>query len=148
MDERSSRPRASALPRNPKKTPALRLERLKIRADFLRAARGIRRSAPGLTLELCPTPDGVAKPEVLRIGFTASRKVGNAVERNRAKRRLRAAAQALLPLLGLGGNDYVLVARRDTISRPFQSLTDDLAQVLKGAHDKLRSNERKEKQGG
>jgi ribonuclease P protein component len=72
--------------------------------------------------------------------------VGNAVRRNRAKRRLRAAAQSLLPLLGVGGNDYVLVARRDTVSRPFQTLKDDLTRVLEGAHDKLKSGEGKERQ--
>jgi ribonuclease P protein component len=111
------------------------MTRLKNRADFLRAARGIRRSAAGLTLELCPTP---APAEAsLRVGFTASRKVGNAVARNRAKRRLRAAAAALLPLHGKAGHDYVLVARTATLTREFDDLLADLKGALNAAHAKL-----------
>jgi ribonuclease P protein component len=109
------------------------MQRLKKRSEFLRAARGIRRVTPGLTLEICPNPDSAA----LRVGFTASRKVGGAVVRNRAKRRLRAAAAAVLPLCGLPGTDYVLVARRDTATRPFESLKSDLAQALRAAHLRL-----------
>ena len=71
------------------------MERLKTRPDFLRAAKGIRRVVPSVTLELCPTPEPISKPGMVRVGFTASRKIGGAVARNRAKRRLRAAAAAL-----------------------------------------------------
>ena len=111
------------------------IARLTKRPEFLRAARGIRRVATGLTVELCPTPVAVAG--TARVGFTASRKIGNAVARNRAKRRLKAAAQAVLPLYGLPGNDYVLVARRETLSRPFDGLIGDLRSVLLAAHDRL-----------
>jgi ribonuclease P protein component len=114
----------------------LTLGRLRVRADFLRAARGIRRTSRALTLETCPTPDTAAGPNLARIGFTASRKIGGAVERNRAKRRLRAAAAAVLPLYGLAGNDYVLVARRDTLTRDFSALLEDLASALRAAHKK------------
>ena len=109
------------------------LDRLRIRADFLRAARGIRRSNASLTLETCPTPEPALKPDVLRVGFTASKKVGNAVARNRAKRRLRAAAAALLPLYGVAGHDYVLVARTATLARPFPALLEDLKAALVAA---------------
>jgi ribonuclease P protein component len=70
----------------------------------------------------------------VRVGFTASRKVGGAVLRNRAKRRLRAAA---LPLLAREGHDYVLVARTATLSRPFAELTRDLEKALFAAHAAL-----------
>jgi ribonuclease P protein component len=113
------------------------VDHLKNRADFLRAARGVRRVWPAVTLEVCATPPQWAKPDRLRVGFTATKKLGMAVERNRAKRRLRAAAAQLLPLYGLPGNDYVLVARKDTLSRPFEGLLSDLASALEAAHQKL-----------
>jgi ribonuclease P protein component len=113
----------------------LTVERLKIRADFLRAARAIRRVEGAITLETCPTPE--PRPRTVRVGFTASKKVGNAVIRNRAKRRLRAAASQLLPLLGRDGHDYVLVARGTTVARPFPALLSDITTALKAAHRKL-----------
>ena len=111
------------------------MNRLTKRADFLRAARGIRRVEGAITLETCPTPD--AQPGALRVGFTASKKIGNAVTRNRAKRRLRAAASQLLPLLGRGGHDYVLVARGTAVARPFPALLSDITTALNAAHRKL-----------
>jgi ribonuclease P protein component len=113
----------------------LTVERLKIRADFLRAAKGIRRVEGAITLETCPTPEPLT--HTVRVGFTASKKVGNAVIRNRAKRRLRAAASQLLPLLGRDGHDYVLVARGTTVARPFPALLSDITTALKAAHRKL-----------
>jgi ribonuclease P protein component len=113
------------------------VDHLKKRADFLRAARGIRRVEGAITLETCPSPDAEALPGRLRVGFTASKKIGNAVMRNRAKRRLRAAARELLPLLGRVGHDYVLVARASCVARPFPALLSDIATALKAAHRKL-----------
>jgi ribonuclease P protein component len=113
------------------------VDHLRKRADFLRAARGIRRVEGAITLETCPTPDTEALPGRLRIGFTASKKIGNAVTRNRAKRRLRAAASQLLPLLGRERHDYVLVARGTTVTRPFPALLSDITTALKAAHKKL-----------
>ena len=115
----------------------VQVDHLKKRADFLRAARGIRRVEGAITLETCPTPEGEAQPGRLRVGFTASKKIGNAVARNRAKRRLRAAARQVLPLLGRGGHDYVLVARGTTVARPFPALLSDITTGLKAAHRKL-----------
>ena len=111
------------------------MERLKKRADFLRAARGIRRVEGAITLETCPAPE--LAPAHLRVGFTASKKIGNAVVRNRAKRRLRAAASQLLPLLGRPGHDYVLVARGTAVARSFPALLSDITTALKAAHKKL-----------
>lgn len=107
----------------------------------MRAARGTRRSQPSVTLETAPTPEASLKPDTIRFGVTASRKVGGAVERNRAKRRLREAARAVLPLSALTGNDYVLVARRETLAKPFDVLLADLARALKAAQARLRQQE-------
>jgi len=114
------------------------LDRLKKRADFLRVARGIRSVSGAVTLETAPTPDSEVSQNRLRVGFTASKKVGNAPARNRAKRRLRAAAAALLPLYGRPGHDYVLVARTATITRPYNVLLEDIAEALRKAHQKQR----------
>lgn len=109
------------------------MTRLKIRADFLRASAGIRRVTPCVTLEICLTPEK-SLTDGMRVGFTATKKLGGAVERNRAKRRLRAAAASLLPLCGRAGNDYVLVARKDTLTRPFAQLQADLQSAVTAAH--------------
>ena len=70
------------------------------------------------------------------VGFTCSKKVGNAVARNRAKRRLREAARAILPHTGRTGWDYVLIGRADvTAARPFDLLQQDLALALRKLHN-------------
>lgn len=68
----------------------------------------------------------------MRFGITASRKVGGAVERNRAKRRLRAAAVEVLPVAGRPGTDYVLIARAETLRRPYRDLIRDLSGAVDG----------------
>lgn len=66
-----------------------------------------------------------------RVGFTASRKVGGAVERNRARRRLRAAVELVMPLHAAPGNDYVVIARKGTLKLPFGELVADLERALR-----------------
>jgi ribonuclease P protein component len=113
--------------------------RLKRRADFLRVAAARRKwAAPGLILQVCPQPQpdpeagvAVTNDMLLRIGFTASRKVGNAVKRNRARRRLKAVAGEILPVMAKPGFDLVLIARPATVDRPFEALRQDLVQGLK-----------------
>jgi len=107
-----------------------RLTRLKTRSEFLRVAAGrVRAVRPGLIRQAAPQPDDGYG--ALRVGFTASRRVGNAVERNRAKRRLRAAAATVLPQHGKAGTDYVLIARAGTGERPYAELLADLEGALR-----------------
>jgi ribonuclease P protein component len=109
--------------------PIRRIERLRRRVDFLAVAAGRRRFvAPGLILQTRPLPAGTAipAPADLRVGFTASRKVGNAVARNRARRRLKAVASELMPRHAIPAHDYVLIARAETAERPYSMLLRDL----------------------
>jgi len=109
--------------------------RLRRRPEFLAVAKSGRRwAAPGLVLQAVRRPEGSRLPPAPRIGFTASRKVGIAVERNRARRRLKAAAAAVLPQAGEPGFDYVVIARGETLTRPFSDLPGDLETALKRVH--------------
>ena len=105
--------------------------RLKRRSDFLRvAAARCKAVTPGLVLQ-ARRRDGAGDPIAgPRVGFTASRKVGNAVARNRARRRLRALAEEVLPSQSAPGADYVLIARRALLSRSYDSLRRDLESAL------------------
>jgi ribonuclease P protein component len=110
------------------------VETLRRRADFLAAARGRRRMLPGFALQARERTDDEPAAGI-RIGFTCSRKVGGAVARNRAKRRLRAVAREVLPEHGRPGWDYVLVGRAGTTAtRPYPRLRDDLAAALAALH--------------
>lgn len=105
---------------------------LRKRADFQRAARGKKVVTPGFILQMRANTT-----EELRVGFTCSKKVGNAVARNRAKRRLREIARLNLPVHGRPGHDYVLIGRRDiTASLPFDDLQADLRRALAVLHGK------------
>ena len=113
--------------------------RLRRRPEFVAVAKSGRRSAaPGLILQAARRPEGSNLPPAPRIGFTASRKVGIAVARNRARRRLKAAAAAVLPQAGEPGFDYVVIARSETLTRPFADLLADLETALKRVHAKRR----------
>jgi ribonuclease P protein component len=101
--------------------------RLKRRAEFLRAAsKGRKAAVHGLVLQaLQRNDDGPA-----RLGFTVTKKVGNAVVRNRTRRRLKEAARLLLRDRALGSVDIVLIGRDATRSRPFTDLMEDLSRAL------------------
>ena len=100
------------------------------RAGFL-AARdsGIKAVSKGFILQAVPT----GRPEC-RLGLTASRKVGNAVRRNRARRRLRALARTELANRARSGTDYVMIARQGTAERPWDDLVADLHKSLGYLH--------------
>lgn len=109
------------------------MERLKKRPDFLKAAKGRKWATPGLVLQARHRKDD-GPP---RVGFTASRKVGGAVERNRVRRRLREAAREVLRNRARDGFDYVVIGRRDTLTRSFSEILDDLACAMDKVHAKL-----------
>ena len=105
---------------------------LRKRSDFLAASRAAHTATPGFVLQMRRRqPEELAENDCIRIGFTCSKKVGNAVARNRAKRRLREIARLTLPTYGAPGTDYVLIGRKDvTAQRPFAKLQSDLITAL------------------
>jgi ribonuclease P protein component len=108
------------------------LERLKRRVDFLRIADGRRKwVTPGLILQMLARAPGGDAGAAIRVGFTATRKIGNAVVRNRARRRLRAAAASVMARHAAAGFDYVLIARAETPARPYAALVGDLEAALR-----------------
>ena len=101
------------------------IPRLKVRAEFLAASKAAWQARPGVVVQAKPRED-----DDIKVGFTATKKIGNAVVRNRAKRRLREAAEQIIPQFGLPGHDYVLIARADTVSRDWKALLDDVKAAL------------------
>ncbi|WGW05269.1 ribonuclease P protein component [Tropicibacter oceani] len=111
----------------------LPLHVLQKRSDFLKAARAGRAPAPAFLLQARRRPKGEA--EGTRVGFTCSKKVGNAVARNRAKRRLREIARLVLPHAGKPGWDYVLIGRAElTATHDFVEMQQDLRRALDKVH--------------
>ncbi|SFR59493.1 ribonuclease P protein component [Litoreibacter janthinus] len=107
------------------------LEVMRKRADFLRAARAKRSGQPGFLLQARARED----QEAPRVGYTCSKKIGNAVIRNRAKRRLREVARLVLGAHAKQGWDYVLVGRpNETVSRSFEQLVADLTRAVAKVH--------------
>lgn len=112
---------------------ACKLTVLRNRSDFLAAARARRQGTSGMMVQARKRQSGEASG--IRVGFTCSKKVGNAVARNRAKRRLREVARFILPEHGKVGWDYVLIGRHQaTAERNFVDLQNDLKYALKKLH--------------
>ena len=103
------------------------MERLRQRADFLAAARGPKAATPAFVLQARQRGDDGP----VRIGFTVSKKVGGAVERNRVRRRLRAVVRLAAEQDFRPGHDYVLIGRRSALSLPFERMTEDFDGALR-----------------
>ncbi|MFO1013970.1 MAG: ribonuclease P protein component [Caulobacteraceae bacterium] len=106
---------------------AFPIQRLTKRPEFLAAAKAFSVSRGAVLAQGRDRADGA---ELVRVGFTATKRIGGAVVRNRAKRRLREAARRMLPLHGRPGCDYVLIARGGTAARPWARLLDDVKNAL------------------
>ena len=100
---------------------------LKKRRDFLAANGGKRAPMPAFVLLVKARDDGDA---AMRAGYTVTKKIGNAVVRNRIKRRFRALVREILPECGIAGADHVLIGRPDALTRDFAQLKLDLAKAL------------------
>ncbi len=100
---------------------------MKTRKDFVAAAKAPYQARPGVVVQARAREDESA---AIRMGFTATKKIGNAVIRNKAKRRLREAARLMLPNHGLAGHDYVFIARATTHGQEWQGLLDDVKAAL------------------
>ncbi|MGC1177492.1 MAG: ribonuclease P protein component [Methyloceanibacter sp.] len=123
-------------------SPVTAIGRLKTRAEFLHVREGTRFAAPSLVLQA--RDRGAADPAggVARFGFTATKSLGGAVLRNRARRRLKEAVRLVGPTHAVEGYDYVLIARASTIQRRFTELTRDLERALTKVHQAPRPRQR------
>jgi ribonuclease P protein component len=113
--------------------------RLRHRSEFLAAARGIRQSRDAFTLQALPRPE---RAQSIGLGLTVTKKIGGAVVRNRARRRLREALRLMLPGPARAGADYVVVARQAALTYPFARLQQDLAGAFEQAGQRLERGRR------
>lgn len=103
------------------------IERLKKRSEFLACAQAPSCARGAVVVQARPRGDTLP---LVRAGFTATKRIGGAVERNRAKRRMREAARLLLPQFARPGVDYVFIARGGVTARPWARLLDDVKSAL------------------
>jgi ribonuclease P protein component len=117
--------------------------RLKTRAEFLYVRDGKRFATPSLVLQARPRAGGATDdPRLARFGFTASKSLGGAVLRNRARRRLKEAVRLTAPSHAIEGYDYVLIAREGTVQRGFTALVSDLERAFARVHAPSREKRR------
>lgn len=116
--------------------------RLKNRQDFVRLSRlGVRKVLSAMIVLASRSP--CSSSSLVRVGFTASRKIGGAVKRNRAKRRMRSLIQEILKDLNLSGIDFVFIAREKILTLSFNALKQELEQAIKSVYGRFNENENK-----
>ena len=110
--------------------------RLKTRSEFLHVKGGTRFATPSLVLQARRRPPASRQaPHLARFGFTATKRLGGAVVRNRARRRLKEAVRLTGADHATEGYDYVLIARGGAVQRPFHELIKDLERALANVHE-------------
>ncbi len=131
LDEDATTPRAAAA-----------FGRLRRRAEFQRVSRGLRRAVEAFTLQAARRERHSDGPAGARVGFTVTRKIGNAVVRNRIRRRLREALRVARPLEAEADHDYVLIARREALGRSFAALVEDVREAFRAIKRNPRDSRR------
>ncbi|WP_083240472.1 ribonuclease P protein component [Methyloceanibacter methanicus] len=109
--------------------------RLKTRSEFVFVKGGTRFATPSLVLQARRRTRPTPSPEMARFGFTATKRLGGAVVRNRARRRLKEAVRLAAPSRARAGYDYVLIARGGAVQRPFTEVIKDLQRALIKVHE-------------
>ena len=105
----------------------IKLGKLKKRSEFLYVRNGHYQAKPNVVIQMRVQ---LEKTDTINVGFTATKKIGNAVVRNRCKRRMRELARALLPLYGKPGHNYVFIARAGTAKALWDDLYKDVEKAL------------------
>ena len=116
---------------------------LKKRSEFLFVREGRYQARGSIVIQARENPES----HNIRVGFTATKKVGNAVIRNRAKRRMRSVALETLPNLGKKGTDYVFIARNSTTSTPYEALVGDAQKALSSLAQMTKKSNKKNQNG-
>jgi len=116
---------------------------LKKRSEFLFVREGRYQARGSIVIQARENPES----SHIRVGFTATKKVGNAIIRNRAKRRMRSVALETLPKLGQKGTDYVFIARNSTPTTPYDALVGDAQKALSSLAQMTKKSSKKNQNG-
>jgi ribonuclease P protein component len=114
--------------------PNARLESLRKRRDFIAIRAGGRQHSSSFVLQTRERGEDNFAAEGVRIGYTVTKKTGNAVERNRIKRRMRAVVHQIMPISARPAHDYVLIGKRAALNTEFETMVAELGSSLSRVH--------------